>query len=215
VTVLTRMVATGLAAVAMLALAWASTVPVTVYGSPDAVLRVAWGARPERIEECREQSAEALERLPAHMRQALVCEGVAAGYRLRVIYEDRLLAEQVVRGGGLRQDRRLYVFREFPLPPGEGRVSVRFDRLETPGVVPRSDGQPGEAPASTAHAGVSSAERARTAVPGSGGEAVPASLSLDRSLTLAPREVVLITYDPNQRELVLVRRPQHPDEAPP
>jgi hypothetical protein len=56
-TAITRALGVALAAATMLGLAWASTVPLTVNPSADAVLRVAWSARPERMEECRSQSA--------------------------------------------------------------------------------------------------------------------------------------------------------------
>jgi hypothetical protein len=83
-TVLNRVAAAAVGTVAMALLAWASTAPVTVHDSRDAVLRLAWSARPERVEQCRQQSEEELARLPRHMRQPVVCEGVAAQYRLTV-----------------------------------------------------------------------------------------------------------------------------------
>ena len=102
---------------------------MTVHGSEHALLRLAWSARPERIESCRQQSNEELARLPAHMRQPVVCEGAPAEYRLSVSYGGRVVAERLVRAGGLRQDRSLYVFHEVPLDTGDAAIEVRFDRL--------------------------------------------------------------------------------------
>jgi hypothetical protein len=201
-TAMARALGVALAAATMLGLAWASTVPLTVNPSGDAVLRVAWSARPERVEECRSQSGEELARLPAHMRQAVICEGVAASYRLEVRHQGRLLAEQIVRGGGWRRDRRLYVFREFALPPGDARVEVRFDRIDAPAATPRDEAveetAPAAAAARTSAAHPHDASRSRPRV-----EAVPAQLGLDRRLTLAPREVMLVTYDPASRRLAV------------
>lgn len=169
------------AAAAMVALVCASTASVTIHGSNDAILRLAWSARPERIEQCRQQSADELARLPPHMRQPLVCEGVAAPYRLTVRRDGVVLADQVVRGGGLRQDRRLYVFHEIALPAGESAIEVRFDRLGS--VTP--------SPLSAPTAGVS---------------AVPPRLSFEERVRFRPREAVLITYDPGRQSLVARRR---------
>ena len=162
-------------------LRWASTAPMTVHRTPDAVLRLAWSARPERIETCRRPSDDERSTLPRHMQQTLVCEGRAATYRLQIRHEGTVIGEQVVRGGGLRRDRRLYVFRELPLPAGRTRVDVRFEQIES--------GTPDE--------------RARLR-----GDAVPPRLALDREITLRPREVVLVTYDAERRALVAVQQTQ-------
>ena len=114
----------------MAGLVWASNAPMTTNPSPDARLRLAWSARPERIEKCRQQSEEELARLPAHMRQAVACEGTTAEYRLQVRIDGALVADRVVHGGGLRRDRRLYVLEEVVLPAAEAAVDVRFDRVD-------------------------------------------------------------------------------------
>jgi hypothetical protein len=144
---------------------------------------------------------EELARLPAHMRQAVICEGGAASYRLEVRHEGRLLAEQIVRGGGWRHDRRLYVFREFTLPPGDARVSVRFDRIDAPAASchgTRQSRRPAPAAArrtSAPNAHDASCSRSRV-------EAVPPT-SRSIALTLVPREVMLVTYDPASRALAV------------
>lgn len=176
-TLLNRVAGAAVGAIAMALLAWASTAPVTVHDSRDAVLRLAWSARPERVERCRQQSEEELARLPRHMRQPVVCEGVAAQYRLTVRRDRTVIAVQAVRGGGLRQDRRLYVFHEVPVPAGESLVDVVFERLDTGTSNPSSE-------------------------PSSGAPAVPPYLSYERRLRLRPREVALITYDEARRALV-------------
>jgi hypothetical protein len=152
---------------------------MAAHRSPDAVLRLAWSARPERIETCRRPSDEEQARLPRHMQQALVCEGRAATYRLEVRHAGGVIAEQVVHGGGLRQDRRLYVFRELPLPAGRAHVDIRFERIESD---VSEDGR-----------------RPR-------GDAVPSRLALNHTLTLRPREVILVTYDVERRTLVAIQQ---------
>ena len=131
-----RVAGIALAVAVMAGLVWASNAPMTTNRAPDARLRLAWSARPERIEKCRQQSEEELARLPAHMRQAVACEGTTAEYRLQVRIDGALVADRVVHGGGLRRDRRLYVFEEVVLPAAEATVDVRFDRVDSsePGV---------------------------------------------------------------------------------
>lgn len=171
-----RAMALALIVAATLGIAWASRLPTMAHRSSDAVLRLAWSARPERIEECRAPGAEELAGRPAHMQQRLICEGTTARYRLEVRYNGSVVADHEVRGGGLRHDRRLYVFHELTVPPGEGRVDVRFTRIDSP-TSKSASRQPGEI--------------------------VPARLALDEHVPFRPREVVLVTYDADERELEL------------
>lgn len=181
-----RILGAVLAVAATLGLRWMSTLPMATQTAPDAVLRLAWSARPERVETCREQTPEQLANLPAHMRQPLVCEGTTASYRLEVRYNGEVLAEQVVRGGGLRRDRRLYVFRELPVPPGDAEIAVTLDRVESASAGDESHGErAARAPAASA--------------------AVPAHLALTQRVHFSPRQVVLVTYDPEERELKALR----------
>src|SRR5262245_13377727 len=104
-----RVLGIVLAIAATVGLTRASIVSVSQNGER-AVLRLAWTARPERIEDCRQQSDEELQKLPAHMRQSIACAGTTATYHLEVLWNDRVILQQTVRGGGLRHDRPLYVF---------------------------------------------------------------------------------------------------------
>jgi len=182
-----RVAGTALGALLLAGMVWASKAPMTTNRSPDATLRLAWSARPERIEKCRQQSDEELAKLPAHMRQPVACEGTTAEYRLQVRHEGALVTERVVHGGGLRRDRRLYVFEEIRVPAGEATVDVRFDRVDA--------SAPGQAAGE--QAGATSAPR---------GE-VPPHLSLVQRIRFSSREVVLVTYDSDRKELAAVQRP--------
>jgi hypothetical protein len=180
---LDRTIGAAAAIAATAAMVWASTAPMTIHGSNQGVLRLAWSARPERVEVCREQSAEELAKLPAHMRQPLVCEGTSARYRLTVWHEGRLITDRTLHGGGVRQDRRLYVFHELPLDPGQTSIEVKVDRIDEPG------------------ANVSPRAKQPFAV-----ETVPPNLIFAGRVTIGPREVLLITYSPERRELIAIDR---------
>lgn len=181
----------GLAAVV-----WASSAPLTVHDEPHGLLRLAWSARPERIETCVEQSDEALARLPQHMRQPVLCEGVTAHYRLIVHAGGRLIAERIVRGGGLRQDRRLYVFDELPLEAGDVLLDVLFERLDSGRSSPVSTSVPEEHGAAAPPAGA----RHQPV-----GDAVPPRLRFHERVHVRPREVLLITYSPELKTLTAIR----------
>ncbi|HEX7085821.1 MAG TPA: hypothetical protein VF198_05620 [Vicinamibacterales bacterium] len=183
----TRVAAAALPAACVAGMLWLSHYPMAA-SDGEAVLRLAWSARPDRIETCRELGADELQQLPAHMRQRVVCEGRTAEYRLRVAHDGRSVLDRVVRGGGLRQDRRLYVFVEVPLRPGEADVEVTFERTDLDA------------------AEASPTEPARSA-PGVGSDHVPARLAFRRTLRLEPREVALVTYEATAGALVLRRRP--------
>ena len=170
-----------------------SSASLTVHGSTDGQLRLAWSARPERIEKCRQRTEEELARLPQHMRQPLACEGTTAAYRLQVRVDGALVFERVVRGGGLRQDRSLYVFHEVTLEPSDTTLEVRLDRLG-----------PDPAPAAPAESRTETAERDRANRRQPRGEAVPPHLSFQRRLRVRPREVILVTYSTERRALVAV-----------
>ena len=178
---LDRTIGAACALAATAAIVLASNAPMTIHGSNQGVLRLAWSARPERVEVCREQSAEELANLPAHMRQPLVCEGRSARYRLTVWHEGRLIADRILHGGGVRQDRRLYVFHELLLDPGQTSIEVKADRIDDPG------------------ANVGSRAKQPFAV-----ETVPPNLTFAGRVTIEPREVLLITYSSERRALIAI-----------
>lgn len=205
---------------AALVLAIVSAAPFRIDPVPDARLRVAFSARPERIERCRTLSADELANVPQHMRQAVVCEGTTASYRLEVRRDDSLLASALLHGGGLRHDRRLYVLRELSVPSGPSAIDVRLVRTDSVAAQPDSGQRSPEArehEESTEHSAPDARrndddddrratisrdldERRRRVA-----DEVPSSLTLHEVVTLSPREVLLVTYDQESRRLLTVR----------
>jgi hypothetical protein len=202
-----RVAGAALAAVGALVLAWLSSAPMTASAAPQALVRLSWGARPERIETCRTNSDEALAKLSPQMRQRVTCEGASARYRLEVTRDGVPIASGVVRGGGLRHDRELYVFREIAVPAGRFALAVRFVRIDSaPATV--EPPRPGDAAGDTLQ-GAISPERARRETDElhrRRAEAIPPVLELDTTLTLGARDVVLVTYIPDERTLRATRR---------
>jgi hypothetical protein len=209
-------------AAALLAMAWGSTAPLRVARASDAILRVSLGARPERLEVCREQSDEELARLAPQMRQRVVCEGRTAQYRLQVRRNGELIHSQIVRGGGLRQDRQLYVSRDVHVPPGAGAFSIHLARIDTVAQIEeeRDDDEDDD----DGHRDDDDDHRGEAIIPGRAArevderrrrreESVPAELSLDVNVTLEPREVLLVSYDSEERRLI-ARRAERGDQAP-
>lgn len=194
----------------------------------DAIVRVAWSARPERVETCRRLTEDELAKQPAHMRTRVACEGTTARYRLEISRDDVMLDTATVRGGGLRHDREVYVSREIPVPPGSGRIAVRFIRIdssttpieepgteaadrakgaERPGGPDRKGDQAGRDSAPTPALADRSVreedERRRRRA-----QAIPPQLVIDTTVTLGPRTVLLITYDEALRRLVATEKPR-------
>jgi hypothetical protein len=187
------------AAAALLLLRAGSLAPLRTAPDGAAMLRLSWSARPERIEQCRRLSDAELAALPQHMRLRWECEGRFARYLVSVAVDGRVLAADTVRGGGLRNDRPMHLFREFALSPGERRVTVTLRRIDA-AVLPDSS-----ADATTA-AGTGAADRetreaqerrVRRA------EALPALVSVDSTLAVAAQRVVLVTYSSTARGFVI------------
>ncbi|MEX1186788.1 MAG: hypothetical protein WEA80_09385 [Gemmatimonadaceae bacterium] len=209
--------AATLSAAVLLATAWGSIAPLKVARGDDAIMRISLGARPERIEICRRQTDEELARLAPQMRQSVVCEGTTARYRLEVRRNGALLHSQVVRGGGLRNDRPLYVSRDLPVPPGPAAFAVRLSRIDTIPADQQSTSaadddddddddrrvgeddvpRPGDLPPARARREIDERRRRRE-------ESIPAELRLDLDVSLEPREVVLVSYDQRSRRLIRV-----------
>lgn len=190
-----RAAGVAVALIATFGLAAASGLPLAVHPSSDARLRVAFSARPARVERCRTRSAEELADVPAHMRQGIVCEGTAARYRLSIRRDGAELARAVVRGGGLRHDRQLYVLRELPLPAGASTIEVTLERIDA-----QESGRDSTGSATMRDAQRDLEERRRREA-----DEVPAALALRETVTLGPREVLLVTYDQEARRLRAVR----------
>jgi len=208
-TPLTRATGIAVALATLVGIAWASSLPTAPNGSAGGVLRLAWTARPERVENCRTQSEEELSKIPAHMRQAVVCEGTTAAYRLEVSHDGSVVLDQIVRAGGWRHDRPLFVSHDIPLPPGDALINVRFVRIDAPGsaatVKPSAtDGDQAEK-AGERHSTTMDPDRRRREDEERRhlqGEVAPALLSFERRLRFVPRQVILVTYDSERRELV-------------
>lgn len=175
-----------------------------------AIVRVAWSARPERIERCRRLSDAEIAALPVHMRREVECEGTTARYRVEVLRDGALIDSVTIQGGGLRRDREIYVFREIMVPPGAQRLSVRLQRVDSTEITgardedarPPSDTAPASERNLDDRAGREFDERRRRRA-----EAIPALLTIDTALTLASRAVILVTYDPLTRRLVTKAAP--------
>lgn len=97
----------------------------------EALLRLAWRSRGVRVDRCRAPTEAELANVPAHMRQAEICEGSNAPFLLRVTVDGEAVVADTVRPAGAHADRPLYVYRELPLRPGTHAVTVRFTPMET------------------------------------------------------------------------------------
>lgn len=93
-----------------------------------ALLRLDWRLRGEEAGDCLRPRQEDLERLPLHMRNPDACLGAVPPYHLRLWVDDALVVDEVVRGGGAREDRPLTVYRALRVTPGTRRIRAEFVR---------------------------------------------------------------------------------------
>ncbi|MBI4421495.1 MAG: hypothetical protein HY560_11780 [Gemmatimonadetes bacterium] len=170
----------------MVAVGALSRVPFTAEPGSHALLKLAWRTRGERVQECRRRTPEELARLPVHMREDEVCEGRVLPYRLEVMIDGAPALNLLVRGGGVREDRPIYVYRQFALSAGSHHVRINFVR----------QGEP-RAERAEAERGEPHFEPERGASRG------PRVLTLDTTVALGPRHVALVTYDPEAGRLIV------------
>jgi len=130
-----------------------------------ALLRLSWRAVGERVEKCRQATAEELAARPQHMRRVEICEGRLAPFELSVALDGENIYSGLIRAAGARQDRPTYVFREFEVSAGTHQLSVQF--------VPDLE------------------------------ESARAPLVLDASITVEPRQILLVTHDSNTDQLII------------
>ena len=100
--------------------------PYQVEADDDGLIRLSWRAVGQRVEQCRTPTEEELAALPAHMRRQEICEGRMTPFRLSVRIDGVDVLDERILPSGTRQDRPVYVFREFPVPPGSHRLELRF-----------------------------------------------------------------------------------------
>jgi hypothetical protein len=129
---MTPWLARGAAVVVTLGAAWGlavlSALPMPGDPPAHALLRLDWRLRGEEAGECLRPTQADLDALPTHMRNPNACLGALPPYRLRLWVDDDLVIDEVVYGGGARQDRPLTVYRDVPIAPGLRRLRAEFVR---------------------------------------------------------------------------------------
>ena len=200
---------TGVAATLVLiggvATAKLSQWPYRVPASAGAVVRLAWSGRPERIEHCRRLTDQELEAVPAHMRQRVHCEGRASRYRLEVKVDGQSAAADILEGGGARSDRPIHLLLDVPVGPGGHLIELAVDRIDS--IPPPADsGRSGLADAGGTPAGGAREQREAAERDRARREAMPPRLRFEQTIDLAAGEVVVITYNRDQKRLILLRR---------
>lgn len=206
--------AAAASAVVMALIAAGSSAPVPFHAEEGGRLRLSWSARPERIERCREVSAKELAEREEHMRQRVECEGHFASYALVVALDGQAADTAIVRGAGMRHDRPMYLLRSFDVPAGRRRVRVEFTRRERSETKHDGDDDDSERRTS-ADSGISAGRAQREAVERArrGKAAIPPRLVLDTVLDIAPREVIVLTFNQERRVLEILRQDGQDDRA--
>jgi hypothetical protein len=181
-------------------LRWSTVHPWRMLESEQARVRQSWSARPERVERCRRLSDDELAKLPSHMRLRTQCEGGSARYLFTLSVDERVVARDTLRGGGLRHDRPIHVFGEVAIDAGARHVHLEVVRLDSAITDEHETGREQVAERVDTLLGGRAAretdERTRRA-----SEALPSRLILDTTMMLPPRRVVLVAYDDIRQRL--------------
>jgi hypothetical protein len=170
-----------------------SETPYTAESAAHGVIRVTWRARGERVRRCRKLAPDELAKLPVHMRQEEVCERAVLPYRLRVTVDGAPAIDELVHAGGAREDRPLFVFHEFSLAPGVHHLAVTFERESDRDEEGDDQGEEDR---------VQRREPREARI-----RETPHSLAFDETVTLAPRAILLVTYDDEGQRLRLLAAP--------
>jgi hypothetical protein len=172
-TVIRRLTGGVVAALILAGTGAGSRIPTEFAAADSGLVRLAWRTLGERVRTCRQLTPEELRRIPTHMRRTEECTSLALPYRLTVKLDGREVLNVLVHAAGARQDRPMFVFREFPVASGDLRLSVEYQRAEDPPAGAEAVGE------------------------------TPPRLELDTTLRLHAREIVVVTYDPDWKRLSL------------
>lgn len=189
-----RLLGPAIAVAIMLLIGWLSQVPLALESGDVSLIRLSWRARGERERECRPPNEAERRQLPRHMLQTEICEGRIAPYALEVTLDGATLLRDTIRGSGARQDRPLYVYRELRVSPGDHALEVEFRRI--------AHGEREWLRTREKEAGKTAGAAAGPAT-ATDWLAVPGRLYLSERIRTVGGEVVLVTYDPENRRLVI------------
>lgn len=99
----------------------------TAAGSDDGILRLNWRLSGQSEKVCTTLGSDATKNLPAHMKAPESCRYTMLSYRLMLKVDGKPTVEEIVKPGGFRHDRPLYVTHDLKLPPGRHRVELSFE----------------------------------------------------------------------------------------
>lgn len=176
-----RALGLSVAAVSAGALALLSAISGPGAAPDQGMIRLSWRALGEQARVCRRLAPEELAKVPAHMRQEEVCRRHILPYHLRVWIDSVLVLDDTARAGGVREDRPLFVFFELPVASGRHRIEVAFERMTTGAPFREGEEDPEHEARET-----------------------PPVVLLHDTIDIRPREIVLITYNDEERRLRLV-----------
>jgi hypothetical protein len=146
------------------------------------------------MEQCRRLTDEELAGVPAHMRERIQCEGHTARYQLSITIDGSLVADRLVSGGGAHGDRPISLLEDFRVTPGPRVLLIRIVRVDSAeALAPALDDS---STSDRERRMAETRERSRR-------EALPPTVVLDTSLAIGEGQVVLVSYDPERRRLIL------------
>jgi hypothetical protein len=116
----------------MAMLGYFSTQPrLVLLGDDQALLRLSFSHAAQRLQECRQRSAEELAKLPPNMRAAQDCPRERSPVTVELELDGKLLFRVVASPTGLSKDGASTVYRRLPVAAGRHRLVARLSDTAT------------------------------------------------------------------------------------
>ena len=113
-----------------LGIAFLSQVSTRPAPSKAGLLRLSWRLAGQTVKDCQKRTPQELASLPIHMRTSEICAEKKLAYRLILSVDGKSYIEKIIRPGGFRSDRPLYVAENLELPEGKYQVIATFEPAE-------------------------------------------------------------------------------------
>lgn len=116
----------------MAMLGYFSTQPrLVLLGEDEALLRLSFSHAAQRLEECRQRSAEELAKLPPNMRAAQDCPRERSPVKVELEMDGKPLFRVVAPPAGINRDGASTVYRRLPVAAGRHRFVARLSDTTT------------------------------------------------------------------------------------
>lgn len=98
----------------------------THLAADQALIKLSFSHKGQRIAECRQRSAEELAKLAPNMRVAMDCPRERSPITVELELDGQLVHQQTLKPTGLSRDGVSYLYKRFPVLAGEHHLTLRL-----------------------------------------------------------------------------------------